>query len=58
MKVIESDDVAKAIAEEVASCNINKLVIGAPSHGIFTWYSSYVLEEYAAFSLTLSVYLS
>lgn len=37
VKVIESDDVAKAIAHEVASCNINKLVIGAPSHGIFTW---------------------
>lgn len=37
VKVIESDDVAKAIADEVASCNINKLVIGAQSQGIFTW---------------------
>lgn len=53
MKVIESDDVAKAIADEVASCNINKLVIGVQSQGIFTWYSSNVLKEYAAFSLIL-----
>lgn len=37
VKVIESDDVAKAIADEVASCNINKLVIGVQSQGIFTW---------------------
>ncbi|KAF7824864.1 U-box domain-containing protein 35 isoform X1 [Senna tora] len=34
--VIESDDVASAIAEEVAKCAITKLVIGASSHVIFT----------------------
>ncbi|XP_011028465.1 PREDICTED: U-box domain-containing protein 35-like isoform X2 [Populus euphratica] len=34
--LIELDDVAKAIAEEVARCNINKLVIGAASHRMFT----------------------
>ncbi|KAJ4706603.1 Protein kinase domain [Melia azedarach] len=36
VKVIESDDVAKAIAEEVANCTVNKLVIGAASYGMFT----------------------
>ncbi|KAK3221133.1 hypothetical protein Dsin_015103 [Dipteronia sinensis] len=35
-KMIESDDVAKAIAEELTNCNINKLVIGAASQGMFT----------------------
>ncbi|XP_021686952.2 U-box domain-containing protein 35 isoform X2 [Hevea brasiliensis] len=34
--VIESDDVANAIAEEVAKCTIKKLVIGASSCGMFT----------------------
>ncbi|XP_048228712.1 U-box domain-containing protein 35 isoform X3 [Ricinus communis] len=34
--MIESNDVAKALAEEVAKCTINKLVIGAPSRGMFT----------------------
>ncbi|XP_062164279.1 U-box domain-containing protein 35-like [Alnus glutinosa] len=34
--VIESGDVAIAIAEEVAKHGINKLVIGASSHGFFT----------------------
>ncbi|KAK7859317.1 U-box domain-containing protein 35 [Quercus suber] len=34
--VIESDDVEKAIAEEVAKHNIHKLVIGASSRGLFT----------------------
>ncbi|KAK4837422.1 hypothetical protein QYF36_005281 [Acer negundo] len=34
--VIESDDVAKAVAEELANCTINKLVIGAMSQGMFT----------------------
>ncbi|OMO52195.1 hypothetical protein COLO4_37371 [Corchorus olitorius] len=34
--VIESDDVANAIAEEVTKGNITKLVIGASSRGIFT----------------------
>ncbi|TXG70590.1 hypothetical protein EZV62_005525 [Acer yangbiense] len=34
--VIESDDVAKAVAEELANCTINKLVIGAASQGMFT----------------------
>lgn len=36
--VIESDDVASAIAEEVAKGAITKLVIGASSHLIFTRY--------------------
>lgn len=36
--MIESDDVANAIAEEVAKHGINKLVIGASSHGLFTRY--------------------
>ena len=48
--VIESDDVAKAVAEELANCTINKLVIGAASQGMFTRYSStrhsyYYLQE-------------
>ncbi|KAI3458344.1 hypothetical protein Pfo_015007 [Paulownia fortunei] len=30
---IESDDIVNAIAEEIAKCNINKLVIGASSTG-------------------------
>ncbi|KAL5745973.1 hypothetical protein ACOSP7_027119 [Xanthoceras sorbifolium] len=34
--VINSDDVAKAIAEELVNCTINKLVIGAASQGMFT----------------------
>ncbi|KAF5461826.1 hypothetical protein F2P56_017890 [Juglans regia] len=34
--VIESNDVANAIAEEVAKHGINKLVIGASSRGLFT----------------------
>ncbi|KAL5810799.1 hypothetical protein ACOSQ4_027367 [Xanthoceras sorbifolium] len=34
--VIESDDVAKAIAKELVKCTINKLVIGAASQGMFT----------------------
>ncbi|KAG8652797.1 U-box domain-containing protein 35 isoform X3 [Manihot esculenta] len=34
--MIESDDVANAIAEEVAKCTIKKLVIGASSCGMFT----------------------
>ncbi|KDP22458.1 hypothetical protein JCGZ_26289 [Jatropha curcas] len=34
--IIESDDVANAIAEEVAKCTIKKLVIGASSRGLFT----------------------
>ncbi|XP_022771567.1 U-box domain-containing protein 35 isoform X4 [Durio zibethinus] len=34
--VIESDEVANAIAEEVAKSSITKLVIGASSHGMFT----------------------
>ncbi|OMO94849.1 hypothetical protein CCACVL1_05766 [Corchorus capsularis] len=34
--VIESDDVANAIAEEVTKGSITKLVIGASSRGIFT----------------------
>ncbi|XP_031281195.1 U-box domain-containing protein 35-like [Pistacia vera] len=34
--IIESDDVAKAIAEEVANCSINKLVIGAASYMMFS----------------------
>lgn len=34
--IIESDDIAKAIAEEVTRSTINKLVIGAASRGIFT----------------------
>lgn len=33
---IESDDVASAIAEEVAKCKINKLVIGASSRSMFS----------------------
>lgn len=33
--VIESDDVVNAIAEEVAKHGIDKLVIGAPSRGLF-----------------------
>ncbi|KAJ4706605.1 U-box domain-containing 35-like protein [Melia azedarach] len=36
VKVIESNDVAKAIAKEVANCTINKLVIGAAAYGMFT----------------------
>lgn len=36
--VIESDDVANAIAEEVAKHGIHKLVIGASSRGLFTRY--------------------
>lgn len=35
---IESDDVVSAIVEEVANCTINKLVIGASSHSIFSRY--------------------
>ncbi|KAJ6395018.1 hypothetical protein OIU77_024099 [Salix suchowensis] len=34
--LIELDDVAQAIAEEVARCNIDKLVIGAASRHLFT----------------------
>lgn len=30
---IESDDVVNAIADEVAKCSINKLVIGVSSSG-------------------------
>ncbi|KAK4838969.1 hypothetical protein QYF36_017994 [Acer negundo] len=45
--VIESDDVAKSIAEELANCTINKLVIGAASQGMFTRYSSTVFVEKA-----------
>lgn len=37
--VIESGDVAFAIAEEVAKRGINKLVIGASSRGLFSRYS-------------------
>jgi hypothetical protein len=37
--VIESDDVAIAIAEEVATHGINKLVIGASSRGLFKRFS-------------------
>jgi K+-sensing histidine kinase KdpD len=37
--VIESGDVAIAIAEEVSKHGINKLVIGASSRGFFTRYS-------------------
>jgi ABC-type polysaccharide/polyol phosphate export permease len=37
--VIESGDVAIAIAEKVAKHGINKLVIGASSRGFFTRYS-------------------
>ena len=37
--VIESDDVAIAIAEEVAKHGINKLVIGASSRGLFRRFS-------------------
>lgn len=37
--VIESGDVAIAIAEEVAKHGINKLVIGASSRGLFKRYS-------------------
>ncbi|KAJ0041813.1 hypothetical protein Pint_18043 [Pistacia integerrima] len=36
IKVIESDDVAKAIAEEIANCNTKKLVIGAASYSLFS----------------------
>lgn len=36
--MIESDDVANAIAEEVSKHGINKLIIGASSHGLFTRY--------------------
>lgn len=36
--VIESDDVATAVAEEVAKGVITKLVVGASSHGIFKRY--------------------
>lgn len=38
--VIESDDVVNAIAGEVARSGIRKLVIGAPSRGLFTRYFS------------------
>ncbi|XP_062017107.1 U-box domain-containing protein 35-like isoform X2 [Rosa rugosa] len=34
--VIESDNVANAIAEEVSKSAISNLVIGAPSRGLFT----------------------
>ncbi|KAK6936854.1 U-box domain [Dillenia turbinata] len=33
--VLESDDLASALSEEVAKCSINKLVIGASSNGMF-----------------------
>lgn len=36
--LIESDDVAIAIAEEVAKGAITKLVVGASSRGIFKRY--------------------
>lgn len=36
--VIESDDVAIAVAEEVAKGAITKLVVGASSRGIFRRY--------------------
>ena len=36
--VIESDDVATAVAEEVAKGAITKLVVGASSHGLFKRY--------------------
>lgn len=34
--VVESEDVPNAIADEVAKLAIQKLVIGAPSRGMFT----------------------
>ncbi|EXC20961.1 U-box domain-containing protein 35 [Morus notabilis] len=34
--IVESDDVANAIAAEIAKLSIKKLVIGAPSRGMFT----------------------
>lgn len=36
--MIESDDVANAIAKEVSKHKINKLVIGASPRGIFSRY--------------------
>lgn len=42
--VIESDDVAKAIADEVANCSINKLVIGAASCIMFSRYLSSMMH--------------
>lgn len=36
--VIESDDVATAVAEEVAKDAITKLVVGASSRGLFKRY--------------------
>lgn len=36
--IVESDDVANAIAAEIAKLSIKKLVIGAPSRGMFTRY--------------------
>lgn len=36
--VIESDDVATAIADEVAKGAITKLVVGASSRGLFKRY--------------------
>ena len=46
--MIESDDVAKALAEEVAKCTIKKLVIGASSRGMFTRYIHDVVIMLAA----------
>uniref|UniRef100_A0A1D1ZGN6 RING-type E3 ubiquitin transferase n=1 Tax=Anthurium amnicola TaxID=1678845 RepID=A0A1D1ZGN6_9ARAE len=34
--IIESDDVADSISEEVTKCGIDKLVVGAPSQSVFT----------------------
>lgn len=36
--LIESDDIAKAIAKEVTKSTINKLVVGAASRGLFSRY--------------------
>ena len=43
--IIESDEVANAIAEEVAKSTISRLVIGASSCRMFTRYLHNIVEK-------------
>ena len=54
--VVESEDVPNAIADEVAKLAIKKLVIGAPSRGMFTRYF-YALEILNIFRPILARYI-
>lgn len=56
--MIESDDVAAAIAEEVAKGTVTKLVIGASSPSIFSRYIIDMLIRNALMLLYLGIFLS